>query len=155
MQILEMMAHRCVLNKTFLLVDFIFPIQIMRRYLRGLNLCRVYWKDGLCVITINYGFKDLCGSTLSADMSTDSRPKCRRTVGRYSVGISADCWSTYRPRVSTDTRSTEVFITNAPKKLRASMEMSSYVSVKQNRQAKKVCCMHFIALYFFFLGFWR
>ena len=29
MQILEMMAHRCVLNKTFLLVDFIFPIQIM------------------------------------------------------------------------------------------------------------------------------
>ena len=128
-------------------------IQIKWRYLRGLNLCRVYWKDGSCVIKTSVGrhFRPICRPTVGRYVD--------RHIDRYSVGVSADCWSTYRPRVSTDTRSTEVFITHAPKKLRASMEMSSYVLVKQNRQAKKVCCMHFIALYFFFwvsgVRFWK
>jgi len=148
-----MMAHRCVLNKTFLLVDFVFPIQIMWRCLRGLNLCRVYWKDGSGVIKTSVG--------------RHSRPRCRPTyrpivdrhIGRYSVGISADCWSTYRPRVSTDTRSTEVFITHVPKKLRASMEMSSYVLVKQKPTSEKGLLHAFYCSLFFFwvsgLRFWK
>ena len=55
----------------------------------------------------------------SADISTESRPTYRPSIGRYidrlSVDISADCRSTYRPRVSTDTRSTDALSTHDPK----------------------------------------
>ena len=52
---------------------------------------------------------------IPTDLSTDSRPTCRRSIsryvdrhiGRYSVDMSADCPSTYRPR--------EIFITHDPK----------------------------------------
>ena len=54
----------------------------------------------------------------SADISTESRPTYRpsigRHIGRLSVDISADCRSTYRPRVSTDTRSTDALSTHDP-----------------------------------------
>ena len=57
----------------------------------------------------------------SADISTESRPTYRPSIGRYvgllSVDISADCRSTYRPRVSTDTRSTDAFSTHDPDNL--------------------------------------
>ena len=51
----------------------------------------------------------------SADISTESRPSIGRHIGRLSVDISADCRSTYRPRVSTDTRSTDALSTHDPK----------------------------------------
>ena len=46
------------------------------------------------------------------EVSAGCRPTCAlvdvgRYVGRVSVDISADCRSPYRPRVSTDTRSTD------------------------------------------------
>ena len=55
----------------------------------------------------------------SADISTESRPTHRLSIGRYigrlSVDTSADCRSTYRPRVSTDTRSTDALSIHDPK----------------------------------------
>ena len=55
---------------------------------------------------------------VSADISTESRPTYRpsigRHIGRLSVDISADCRSTYRPRVSTDTQSTDALSTHDP-----------------------------------------
>ena len=55
----------------------------------------------------------------SNNMSTDTWPTCRPTsrpiLGRHSVDISADCRSTYRPRVSTDTRSTDALSTHDPR----------------------------------------
>ena len=57
----------------------------------------------------------------SADISTESRPTYRPSIGRYidrlSADISADCRSTYRPRVSTDTRSTDALSTHDPTSL--------------------------------------
>ena len=51
----------------------------------------------------------------SNNISTEYRPICRPTyIGRVSVDMSADCWSTYRPRVSTDTRSTDALSTHDP-----------------------------------------
>ena len=77
-------------------------------------------------------------SDISAEMSAERRPTyrpivstdslltritCRpildrhvgRHIGRYSVDISTDCRSTYGPRVSTDTRSTDALSTHDPK----------------------------------------
>ena len=50
----------------------------------------------------------------SNNMSTEYRSSLGRYVGRVSVDISADCRSTYRPRVSTDTRSTDALSTHDP-----------------------------------------
>lgn len=52
--------------------------------------------------------------------STDSlltRTTCRPSISRLSVDISADCRLTYRPRVSTDTRTTDALSTHDPRLL--------------------------------------
>ena len=53
----------------------------------------------------------------SKNMSTEYRSGLGRYVGRVSVDISADCRGIYRPRVSTDTRSTDALSTEDPKLL--------------------------------------
>ena len=45
---------------------------------------------------------------------TTYRPTLDRHIDRVSVDISADCRSPYRPRVSTDTRSTNALSTHDP-----------------------------------------
>ena len=47
-------------------------------------------------------------------MLTDVRPSRGRHIDRVSVDISAECWSTYRPILSTDSRPTDALSTHDP-----------------------------------------
>ena len=58
-------------------------------------------------------------------MSTDTRPSLGRHIDRVSVDISADCRSPYRPRVSTDTRSTDALSTHDPSSPEAALLLVS------------------------------
>ena len=67
-------------------------------------------------------------------MSTDTRPSLGRHIGQVSVDISAECRSSYRPIVSTDTRSTDVLSTHDP--LILYISMYSFLMAEEQKKQK-------------------